>query len=434
MSENKQHHNRTVEQEDLFSQKENDKTLSIQKDEDGNTNGHVRIAHDLNNRTDADKMLHEARDKYHNLFMELKDTIYESTPEGKFVELNPAGMELFGIKSLDELKNIDIAKDIYINSGDRTKALEELEKKGFTKDYEINIRRLTGEVLTVLETSMAVKDKNGKIIALRGILRDITESKKNEGKLKQLVERLEYVNNQLKESEEELKNTNASKDRFFSIIAHDLRSPFSSLLSFSEFLVEDIEELSKDEIKSFAGKINEAARSVFNLLENLLQWSRIQSGKMPYQPSSFNLSYKVNQVIALLKNNSDHKKIKIINDAATNAVVFADDDMIFSVIQNLLSNAIKFTNEGGAIVIRSNTLENDIEISITDNGVGIKEEDLAKLFRIDAQHTTYGTCDEKGSGLGLILCKEMIERNRGKIWVTSKVGEGTTFTFTLPKS
>ncbi|MEW6701842.1 MAG: PAS domain-containing sensor histidine kinase [Bacteroidota bacterium] len=427
MNENKQHYNRTGKQEDPSSQTGKDK-IAIQKNVDGNINGLVT------DRIEADKMLSEARDKYHNLFMELKDTIYESTPEGKFVELNPAGMEMFGIKSLDELKNIDIAKDIYINSDDRAKALSEFEKKGFIKDYEINIRRLTGEVLTVLETSMAVKDKDGKIISMRGILRDITERKKNEGKLKQLIERLEYVNNQLKESEEELKNTNASKDRFFSIIAHDLRSPFSSLLNFSEFLIEDIDELSKDEIKSFAGKINEAARIVFSLLENLLQWSRIQSGKMPYQPSSFNIFYKINQVITLLNNNSDNKKIKIINDVAANAIVFADNDMVFSVIQNLLSNAIKFTNEGGIIIIRSNSLENDIEISITDNGVGIKEEDLTKLFRIDIQYTTYGTRDEKGSGLGLILCKEMIERNRGKISVTSKHSEGTTFTFTLPKS
>jgi signal transduction histidine kinase len=134
-----------------------------------------------------------------------------------------------------------------------------------------------------------------------------------------------------------------------------------------------------------------------------------------------------------LKNNAEAKKINVVNDVPASAIVFADEDMIFSVIQNLLSNAIKFTRENGSIVFRAHPRESEIEVSITDNGVGIKEEDIRKLFRIDSHHTTYGTKDEKGSGLGLLLCREMVERNRGKIWVTSKLGEGTTFSFTVPK-
>ena len=152
---------------------------------------------------------------------------------------------------------------------------------------------------------------------------------------------------QLQQSEDELKNTNATKDKFFSIIAHDLRSPFSSLLSFSEFLVEDIETLEKEETKLFAEKIHEAAQSVFALLENLLQWSRIQSGKIPYSPIGFNIAFKINQVITLLSNNAVNKKITVLNECSNNAIVYADEDMLFSVIQNLLSNAIKFTNKEG---------------------------------------------------------------------------------------
>ncbi|MHB9040214.1 MAG: PAS domain S-box protein [Melioribacteraceae bacterium] len=407
---------------------------TIVRDEKENPIALVGVARDLTKQIEAEEKLAEAQNKYKNLFHNIKAAVYESTPDGKLIDLNPAGMELLGIKSRDQLAKIDITRDLYLKPEDRASIHEEVEKNGYVKDYELNLKTLNGEIIIVRETSTAIKDKSGRVVAYRGILRDITEAKRNEDKLKQLVERLEYVNNQLHQSEEELKSTNATKDKFFSIIAHDLRSPFSSLLSFSEFLVEDIETLEKAETKLFAEKIHEAAQSVFSLLENLLQWSRIQSGKIPYNPAGFNITAKINQVIKLLSNNADNKKIKIVNECLNNTVVFADDDMLSSVIQNLLSNAIKFTNIGGVIVFRSNTLEDEIEISITDNGVGMKEEDIKKLFRLDAHLTTYGTNDEKGSGLGLLLCQEMIERNRGKISVESRLGKGTTFSFTLPKA
>ncbi|PKL82885.1 MAG: hypothetical protein CVV24_07770 [Ignavibacteriae bacterium HGW-Ignavibacteriae-3] len=407
---------------------------TIVHDESGSPIALVGVARDLTEQIKYEVELKEARDKYSHLFHEIKAAIYESTPDGKLTDLNPAGMELLGIKSKDQFPQIDIARDFYLNPEDRIAIHNEVEKNGFVKDYELNLKTLSNNVLTVRETSTAVKNNSGKVVAYRGILRDITESKKNEDKLKQLVERLEFVNKQLSKSEVELKNTNATKDKFFSIIAHDLRSPFSSLLSFSEFLIEDIETLDKTETKLFAEKIHEAARNVFSLLENLLQWSKIQSGKIPYSPISFNAAFKINQVITLLSNNAKSKNIKIVNEILNNTIVFADEDMMFSVVQNLLSNAIKFTRQGGIIIFKSAILENEIEISISDNGVGIKEADLQKLFRLDAHHTTYGTNDEKGSGLGLLLCQEMIERNRGKIRVSSILNEGTTFTFSLPKA
>jgi PAS domain S-box-containing protein len=408
-------------------------STSLIKDENGVVVALVGISRDMTSQIKVEEKLREAQDKYRTLFLELKDAVYESSVDGKFIELNPSGLELFSVKTFDDLKHIDIAKEIYLRQDERDQFKKELERTGFVSNYQIDIKRLNGEIATVLETSMAVKNRKGEIIGYRGILRDITEIKKNEERLRLLVEKFENLNIQLKKSEQELKELNAAKDRFFSIVAHDLRSPFSSLLSFSEFLVEDIDELPKEEIKSFAEKINESSKTVFSLLENLLQWSRIQTGKIPYEPITFNIYHKVNQIINLLKNNAESKKINVVNDVTSSAIVFADEDMIFSVIQNLLSNAIKFTKESGSIIFRSNSKENDVEISITDNGVGIKEVDMRKLFRMDSHHTTYGTKDEKGSGLGLLLCREMVERNRGKIWVTSKVGEGTTFTFTVPK-
>ncbi len=405
---------------------------AVIKDEKGIAVAQVGVARDLTEQLKAEALLLDTQSRYKNLFTEIKDVVYESTPDGKFISLNPAGYELFGIGTQD-LNNPGTIDNLYINQNDRKKFRDALSKNGFVKDYEIVVKNLKGEIKTLRETSYAVKDAKGEIVAYRGILRDITQTKKNEAELKRLIDELEHLNAQLKKSEDELQNINAAKDKFFSIIAHDLRSPFSSLLSFSEFLSDDIEVLTKGEIKLFADKIHEAAGSVFSLLENLLRWSRIQSGKIPLRPVSFNILHKINQVINLLSNNAENKKIKIINEVSLMPLVYADEDMTFSVVQNLLSNAIKFTCPEGIITIHSAEKENEIEISVADNGVGIKEEDINKLFRIDSHHTTYGTNDEKGSGLGLILCKEMIELNGGKIGVASKPGEGTTFLFTLPK-
>jgi len=402
-------------------------STSVVRNENGEPIAYVGLSKDITEIVETEEKLHETEKKYQELFMEIKDIVYESTIDGKFVELNPSGMEFLGIKSLDELNDINITYDLYINPEDREKFKNELIKKGFVKDFEIEIKKLNGEIAVVLETSVAVKNKEGEIVGYRGILRDITERKKQEAQLKELIEKLETLN-------QELKNSNASKDKFFSIIAHDLRSPFSSLLSFSEFLYQDIEELSKDEIKSFAENINEAAKTVFSLLENLLQWSRIQIGTISFSPKQFTIHNTASKVINILLHNAAIKNIEITNKINNTHTVYADEDMIFSVLQNLLSNAIKFTHENGKIIFNSEEKDSVIEVSISDTGIGMEESEIEKLFRIDVPFTKSGTNNEKGSGLGLILCKEMIEKNGGKIWVKSKPGEGTTFTFSLPKN
>jgi len=402
-------------------------STSVVRNENGEPIAYVGLSKDITELVETEEKLREAEKKYKELFLEIKDVVYESTIDGKFVELNPSGMEFLGIKSSEELNNINISSDLYVNPEDRERFKNELIKNGFVKDFEIEIKKLNGEVAVVRETSVAVKNKDGEIIGYRGILRDVTERKKQEAQLQELIQKLESLN-------QELKNSNAAKDKFFSIIAHDLRSPFSSLLSFSEFLYQDIEELSKDEIKSFAENINEAAKTVFSLLENLLQWSRIQIGTISFNPKYFPIHNTASKVINLLLHNAAIKNIEIVNKINNEHIVYADEDMIFSVLQNLLSNAIKFTDEKGKIIFSSEEKDGMIEITISDTGIGMDESDIEKLFRIDIPFTKSGTKNEKGSGLGLILCKEMIEKNGGRIWVKSKPGEGTTFTFSLPKN
>ncbi|MFA7287747.1 MAG: PAS domain-containing sensor histidine kinase [Melioribacteraceae bacterium] len=385
----------------------------------------VGITTDITEDVQKDVNLKEAQDRYRNIFLELDDTVYESTLDGKFIEMNPAGVEILGLKSAEDAKNISISQKFYKSPEERIAFIEKLKKVGFVKNYEIHFNNLKGEKITALNSSTLIKKPSGEYI-IRGIVRDITELKETENKLKSLINELEEVNNKLN-------NLNASKDKFFSIISHDLRSPFSSIFSFSEFLKDDINELTKEETALFAEKIYEAAQNVFALLENLLTWSRIQSGKMKYDPVHFSFNTRVNQIIKLFEHNATNKGITLVNKMSGNTIAFADEDMISSVLQNLISNSLKFTSAGDEVSVTNINYADHLEISINDSGIGIKPEDIDKLFRIDINHSTYGTNQEKGSGLGLILCKEMVEKNHGVITVESKFGKGTSFKITLPR-
>ncbi len=250
--------------------------------------------------------------------------------------------------------------------------------------------------------------------------------------LEDRAEELFKLNEQLAESERELMEMNASKDKFFSIIAHDLRSPFSGLLGFSEFLATELEKLSKKEIKDYSTSIYGMIRNLYNLLENLLEWSRMQTGKTVFMPERTNIRFIIENVVDLLKINAVKKGITLVYDQEEDIFIQADPNMFNSIIQNLVSNAIKFTRPRGEVKLRTEIKENGIEVYVSDNGVGIPKEALSKIFRIDKQITTLGTSNEKGSGLGLLVCKEMIEKHGGNIWVESTPGEGTTFSFSIP--
>jgi len=408
-------------------------TTTPVKDDNGNPIALVGVTRDLTEEIKSREAIEDAQGKYDSLFMELKDAVYESTPDGKMIELNPSGMRLFGFESEEEMLKANIAEDLYVNEEDRRRFAELLARDGYVRNFEVEIKRKYGVNANVIENAVGIKDRDGCIKAYRGILHDITASKKQELQLREFVEKLAMLNEQLRESEIELKKLNASKDRFFSIIAHDLRSPFSSLLGFSEFLAQDISDLTTEEISTFAGKINESAHTVFSLLENLLQWARIQTGQMPFEPVLFNIANRVKRSITILFDNSVNKNIDLISKVDSALMAFADENMVNSVILNLMSNAIKFTQAGGTITINSREAGDFIEISVTDSGVGMKPEDLSKLFRIDIHHTTFGTNEEKGTGLGLVLCNELVMKNGGEMRVESEYGKGSTFYFTLPK-
>ncbi len=232
----------------------------------------------------------------------------------------------------------------------------------------------------------------------------------------------------------DLKEANATKDKFFSIVAHDLKNPFSSLLVLSQLLLDDYDTLSNEERKQFIEQINSAAENTYSLLQNLLEWARTQSGKTFINKEEIKLDKILAEAISVLKPIAKNKKISLRSNIAPDSIAWADKNMISTVMLNLISNAVKFTNQNGSIDISSNLSNNHVEIQIADNGVGISKENMDKLFKPDIKFHTVGTEKEKGTGLGLILCKEFIEKNDGEIWVESTEGKGSNFYFSLPVS
>ncbi len=258
----------------------------------------------------------------------------------------------------------------------------------------------------------------------------------NQGKtiLKQNLE-LKELNTNLEKKVElrtrELKELNATKDKFFSIIAHDLKNPFNTLMGFAELLSTNINSYGKNKIEDFINIILQTSRNTYLLLENLLEWARSQTGGLEITPARIDISDLIDENIDLVCNNASGKKLKIINNVSKDARVYADPNMVHTIIRNLLSNAIKYTNPGGKIEISSKIQNSYLEITVSDSGIGIKPENLNKLFRIDENFSTKGTADETGTGLGLILCKEFVEKNEGEIWVKSIYGQGSDFTIKL---
>jgi len=231
----------------------------------------------------------------------------------------------------------------------------------------------------------------------------------------------------------ELIKANDSKDRFFSIIAHDLKSPFNGFLGYLGILKSDLMKMSIEEIIETIGEIHDSAINLYELLENLLDWSRIQRNQMPMETTSFPLNFIVSNIFNIAKLSAENKKIKLTNAVDDKLLAYADVKMVQTVLRNLILNSIKFVNEGGSVTVTGNEIKDDyVSISVIDNGIGMNEEAMKKIFKIDESYSTLGTNEEKGTGLGIVLCDELIKKNGGVLTVDSELGKGTKFSFTLP--
>jgi signal transduction histidine kinase len=243
---------------------------------------------------------------------------------------------------------------------------------------------------------------------------------------------LQDAQEQLTNSERYLKDVNGTKDKFFSIIAHDLKSPLNTIVGFLQLLNDHVEAFSLEELKHFAGSMNKSVKNLLSLLDNLLQWSRSQTGTIEYNPTNIHLKELINDNLNLLNGHAQSKGITLENHVPDQLFIKADMNMLQVVFRNLLSNAVKFTRKGGQVFVETETTDQSIRIAVKDNGVGMSTEKLSKLFNIDSQQVSNGTAQEKGNGLGLLLCKEFVEKNKGKITVESYPGKGTSFIVSLP--
>jgi PAS domain S-box-containing protein len=311
--------------------------------------------------------------------------------------------------------------DIFILPGApvRTDLFKNIADEVLPVHYENEILTRSGELRLIRWSNTLLRSKKGQIEGLAGIGVDITDSKKAE--------------KALQESEASLRELNATKDKFFSIIAHDLKSPFNSILGLSSLLEEQVKEKNYEGVEEFASHIQSSSQLAYDLLKNLLEWSRSQTGKIEFSPEYLDLVALIGEAINISNNQAKQKSITISKELPHNILVLADRSMIGTVLRNLISNAIKFTKPEGQINITAESTKAEVKVTVSDNGIGISDEELEKLFRIDENHSTSGTLNERGTGLGLILCKEFIEKHNGKIWVESEFGKGSKFLFSVPK-
>jgi two-component system sensor histidine kinase/response regulator len=272
------------------------------------------------------------------------------------------------------------------------------------------------------------------IAMLKGLVVRLRDYNQLEAELTKKNIEIEKQSKELEKQRTELEALNTTKDKFFAIIAHDLKNPFSTVLGLSELLAREFESFDSESLKNFITQIYKYSNNTFNLLENLLQWSMVQTGRMPMRPKIVNLKGIIEENVDLLIGNANQKNIEVKIVASNDCSAYVDVNQITTVVRNVLSNAIKFTPIDGSIEIAVESADDYWRVAVIDNGMGIEEKDIVRLFHIDSNPTTIGTSQETGTGLGLILCKEFIERNGGKIWVESTVGKGSRFFFTVPKT
>jgi len=390
-------------------------------------------------------------------WLKLKSKVLEVAPigiiitdaDGKILWVNSAITKITGYTSVEIIgKNPRIFKS-GVHEHAFYKKLWDTILSGKIWKSEIINKRKDGEEYFEEMTISPFLDNNGKATHFIAIKKDVTERKESEEQIQRYIEEiyenkdlveqnaheLVELNVKLEQSEEKLQELNANKDRFFSIIAHDLKNPFTALIGYTEMMLSDISDFSQDEILEYVTTIHKTSKNVFSLLEGLLDWSRLQLGSFTLEPHPLDLTEIGNKVYDLYENSANQKEIKLINALENNVTLFADENAVFTTLRNLVSNAIKFTPHGGTIKYSSKVIENKFcKITIKDSGIGMDEKTLNKLFKIEVHHTTLGTNKEKGTGLGLLLCKDLVEKSGGKIWVESKTGQGSKFIFTVPLS
>jgi PAS domain S-box-containing protein len=517
-------------------------------DENGKIVRMALYTRDITEERVAKNALIQSEEKYRRLFESASLGIFQSTPVGEVISVNPKFASMFGYDSPEEIINTvqNVSSELYADPNRRDVIIKQIKANPCLNTFENLYKRKDGSTFEGQLYISQVKNEKGEIDHLEGFVKDITKRKRNDQLLKESEEKFrnffensivgksmttidgklntnkaycdllgyekhelftlrwqdithpdDIANNQKiidriisgemdsfqwekryihkkghtiwvniniklerdkagvplyfitsvvditekKRNEEEilLKNEeltliNAEKDKFFSIITHDLRGPFNSIMGFTQLLAEIVNEKDSPEIIEYSDIILKSSEKAMELLNNLMEWTRSQTGRMKYNPEYFELNVFLQPVLHLFDEIAAQKSILISKNLPVSAPVFADKAMIGTIFRNIISNAIKFTQQGGLVTISAEVSQINLTVAVKDNGIGIPKESVKRLFRIDQNFSTQGTSKESGTGLGLILCKEFVDKNKGKIWVESEEGKGSTFYFTIPRN
>lgn len=387
---------------------------SLVKDEEGNPKYFISQLLDISERKKSEELLRISEERFNLAVSGAKDGIWDWDLTNNTVYYSSHWKSMLGYDE-DEILPDFASFENLLHPEDKKFALENIQKylskeiAGF--EMIIRMKAKSGEYRWIHTRGEALFDKDENAYRMCGSHTDVTENIIAAQKLKEL---------------------NATKDKFFSIIAHDLRNPFNVLNNYLDILVKDLDHLEKDDIKEIISDLHSTSKSTYDLLNNLLTWSRTQTNKLKLNIEKYNLLELVKFVKYQIANQAKQKRISIELNSKQNIYVNSDRAMIETVIRNIISNAIKFTNEDGKVTIDIALKSNFAVVSISDTGVGMDKETVGKLFKIEEDVSTLGTNLEKGTGLGLILCREFVERNNGSISCESELSKGSKFIFTVP--
>jgi PAS domain S-box-containing protein len=370
----------------------------------------------LNQRLNSE--ISEAKAHFELIFNTSPDAaVISRLSDGLFVDCNEGFTKITGFSKKDVASNSSLEINLWKNPSDRLELVRQIKENGFCENFESYFQGKNGNVFIGLMSAKTLMINNEPHII--SVTRNITDRKLAE-------EEIRFKN-------EELKKLNAEKDKFFSIIAHDLRSPFNGFIGLTDILVKQSHTLALSDIKQISNAMRTSALNLYSLLENLLEWSLIEQGLIPFKPAMVQLQFIITESLKISVESARIKEIKISNDIPENLSVFVDINIIMTVIRNLISNAVKFTPKGGKIILSARSVGDDmVEIAIKDTGIGMAPLLKENLFKLDYNTNRKGTEGEPSTGLGLILCHDFIEKHGGKLWVDSEPGLGSVFYFTIP--